>query len=91
MRRAHAQKARTYLIRSPQCLGAALRQPDILELALLNEPREGLHRFLDRDLRIDACALEEIELFEASQVGDDVVHAPAQILRAGEAMMSGHG
>lgn len=47
-------KAQAYRIRSLKRFSAALRQPYIIELPLLDQLREGLDRFFDRDFGINS-------------------------------------
>jgi len=75
-------EARAYRIRSLECISAALRQPDIVELALLDELCESLDRLFDRGLWVHPCTFEEVKLFEASEVVIDVVDASAKVFWA---------
>jgi hypothetical protein len=58
-------KEQTYRIGFPERIGTTLRQPDIIEFALLDELCEGLDRFFDGHLWIHSRAFEEVEFFEA--------------------------
>ena len=73
---------RTYRVSSLERLSVALRQPDKIELALLDELCEGLDRFFDGDLWIHPSTFEEVELFETSKVVVDVLDASAKVFWA---------
>lgn len=70
---------RAYRICSLERLSAALRHPDIVELALLDELCKGLDRLFDRDLWIYPRTFKEVELFEASEVAVYVIDASAEV------------
>lgn len=75
-------------MRPPKRHRAALREPHMAEPALLDELRERLHGLLDRDVRRDARALEEVELLRPCERLVDRVDAAPEVLGAGERVRS---
>ena len=67
------------ILHSLERLSTAFRQPDIIEFSFLDELCEGLDHFFDRDIWIHSRALEEVDLFGASEVFIDIINTPAEV------------
>ena len=55
------RRNRVHGVRTPQRLGAALRQADVADLPGLHELRQRADGFLDRHRAVDAMQIEEID------------------------------
>ena len=58
-------EALAYLVRAPERVRPALAHADVIKKTLLDQPSESADRVLDRDLRVHARALEQVQLLRA--------------------------
>lgn len=77
-----ASHENTYSVGFPQASSTALGHADMVELPLALELGEGFDRVLERDVRSDACGLEQIETLRAPEDLVDLVDTAPQVLRA---------
>ena len=67
-----------------QGLCAAFRDPDVVQLALALELREGRYRFFYGHLGIHTRTLEQVQTLRSSQLLVDRVNAPRNVLWPGQ-------
>lgn len=69
-----------YPIRLAERLSTTFGHADMVAFAFVLQLDKGLHHLLERDLWVDPCHLEKVDLLRPAKRSDDSVQAAAQVL-----------